>query len=159
MAKDFELSGDINTDIKTDACDKSSDFNSDLAKEDGVDLNVETSARDRIIMAGYDGLNNPSDIANITAAFRSPPGAEDVYAQMAQATWNMGVAGSRELMVGVNETYGNPAGELQNIRIQQAIEEGANAAGNPDALADNEPVYDPETGDDLTDEKFRKQGE
>ena len=161
MAKDLEFGSDIRTDIVSDTSDDNvgKDFKSDLTSKEGIDLNAEPTARNRIIMAGYDGLNNPSDLANITAAFRSPPGAEDAYAQMAQATWNMGVTGSRELMAGVNETYGNPEGELQNIRIQQAIEEGANAAGNPEALADNEPVYDPETGEDLTDEKYRDKGE
>jgi len=39
MTKDFELNVDINTDNKTEACDKSSDFNGDLAKDNGLDLN------------------------------------------------------------------------------------------------------------------------
>ena len=41
MPKDFKLSGDINTDSRTDDCDKSSDFNGDLARDNGVDLNAE----------------------------------------------------------------------------------------------------------------------
>ena len=73
MAKDFELSGDINTDIRADDCDKSLDTNSDLARDNGVDLNnvdKETISKNKITnvfagamagMAGISGLYAPNE--------------------------------------------------------------------------------------------------
>jgi len=119
-----------------------------------IEEQPEPSALQNILAEGASGASSPGAWADVAASIIGKPGTEEVIAQGLQAGLNMGIAGSRELMAGVNETYGNPAGDLQNIRIQQAIEEGAREAGYPEPLADNEPVYD-ENGVDLTDESLR----
>jgi hypothetical protein len=115
----------------------------------------EPSALQNILTEGAAGASSPGTWADVTASIIGKPGAGEAIAQGLQAGLNMGIAGSREFMAGVNETYGNPVGDLQNIRIQQSIEEGACDAGYPEPLADNEPVYD-ENGVDLTDESLRE---
>ena len=99
----------------------------------------DQSAISNIINAGAEGLSSPSDAANIAAAIRAPEGAEDAYAQLAQSGWNMGVTGSGEFMDATIRQHGaSPSVELQNLQIQQAIEEGANAA----AMGGAEPMAD-----------------
>jgi hypothetical protein len=104
-------------------------------------------------------LQAPSEWAQIGAAF-GPPGAEDASAQLLQAGWNVGVAGSSELMQGAIDTYGNPTGDYNNILIEQAIADGVEAAGRTEPLEetfiDNEDVFDAETGANLTDESLRE---
>ena len=52
MAKGFELSGDISQDNISDACDKSIDFNGDLEKDDGVDLNLHEELNPELSKTG-----------------------------------------------------------------------------------------------------------
>jgi len=127
----------------------------DLSASDISDL----SARDKIMMAGADGLTSPSDAAHIAAAVHAPSGAQDAYAQMAQATWNTGIAGSEEFMGATIRQHGeSPTVEHNHDQISRAITDGSHAAGRTepldDPLRDNEPIYD-ENGVDLTNESLR----
>jgi len=119
----------------------------------GEDLNDTLSARDRIIMAGRDGLTSPSDAANIAATIHAPSGAEDTYAQLTQAAWNTGVVGSQEYMDATIRQHGkNPATELNNMQIQQEIENASEYQGKPL----NEQSYYDENGKDITHENIRE---
>jgi len=167
MAKSFETNSDMRPDTSDIVCDNIKDFSGDLASNDGVDLNAddtaksesenadqvyESSARERILTAGAEGINSPSDLAQGVSAWRSPPGAENVYAQGLQAAWNMGVVGSNEFMEATIRQHGNsPAVELNNLQIQQEINNASNYQGEPL----NEHSNFDENGVDITDEKLR----
>jgi hypothetical protein len=81
----------------------------------------QPSALGNIINAGAAGMASPSAAAQIAGAM-SRPGTEGVVAQGAQAAWNMGVAGSREMMAGTIRQHGrSPSAVLQDLKTQQAI--------------------------------------
>lgn len=86
----------------------------------------QPSALGNIINAGAAGMTSPSSAAQIVAELRAPPGAENAYAQGAQAAWNMGVSGSREMMSATIRQHGRgPAAVLQDMKIKQAINQSA----------------------------------
>ena len=95
---------------------------------------TEPSALSNILTAGAAGVTSPSYVAN-AAAFRAPPGAKEPLAQAIQATVNMGVVASEELMRGTIRQHGrSPASELESMQIQKAIEDGAKAFGRTSLL-------------------------
>jgi len=86
----------------------------------------QPSALGNILNAGASGMASPSAAAQIAAGLRAPPGAENAYAQGAQAAWNMGVAGSREMMAGTIRQQGrSPSVALQDMKIKQSISQSA----------------------------------
>lgn len=121
----------------------------------------ETNAISTIINAGAEGLSSPSDLAQIGAALFSPAGSEDAVAQALQAGWEVGVAGSAEMMEATINQHGiSPSVEYNEALISQAIEEGVEATGRTEPLTevfpDNEDIFDGETGINLTDESLRE---
>ena len=87
----------------------------------------ESSALSNIINAGAEGLTSPSGVAQLASEISGsvPPGAEEVVAQGLQAGWNMGVAGSEEMMEATINQHGrSPSVEYNDMLIQQAIEAG-----------------------------------
>jgi len=104
------------------------------ANEIAGEQSYEPSAFLNILTEGAKGATSPGEFAQLIAEADShvPHGAEGVVAQGLQATWNMGVAGSREMMDATIRQHGkSPAGTLENMQIQQAIDD---ATSNFDPL-------------------------
>jgi hypothetical protein len=124
-----ELQGEANTleiEPSDDEIDLGYDYDEAIqAANEIAEQPPETSAASNILTSVSDGLASPSDLAQFSGEFISPPGAEDAVARGLQAGLNMGVTGSEEFMTATIRQHGiGPAAELQNLQIQQAIEAG-----------------------------------
>ena len=102
------------------------DTNGGFAEHETAEQPYEPSTLENIINAGAAGAVSPSSGAQIAGEILAPHGAEEVLAQGLQAGMNAVVAGSKGFMEATIRQHGkSPAAALQDIRINQAIIDGA----------------------------------
>ena len=68
------------------------------------------------------------------------------------------VYGTAATMEAATRQYGNPAGDLNTMQIQQHMADDVQGLGRTDPMEpfqDNQPIVDADTGEELTSEKFR----
>jgi hypothetical protein len=132
-------------------------FNTDevMAEQETTEQPYEPSTLENAAAAAMSNADSPSLGARIIGGLAGDPASNGYAAQLAQMGIDAALPAAEGFMEAAIRQHGeSPAVALENMQINQAIEDGARAAGSVGIeLADNEPVYD-ENGADLTDEKL-----
>ena len=168
--KDFNTGNDISSDIGSNTGGSpGADYGGDIASDDGVDLN-DTSLVNRTHAEEFRGAIGSALYGGAEWSANNPvqahTDARSHLAQMAisqrESLGHAAYHGSAAFMeAGINQHGKSPIQEHNNTLIDQAIEEGAASVERPEPIepfADNQPIYDGETGIDLTDERLQGYG-
>ena len=167
----FETANDTKVNIEVGGGDTKTDYSCNLANDDGVDLNAASSMSkshaEQFRGATYDFLSGASSYVSESTPTSLGGSLAGIGFDQREALGQMAYHGSAALMEGANNQYGNPSGELQNMQIQQAIEAGAESAERTEPIEpipydeipeSGLPIYDGETGIDLTDPRLEGYG-
>lgn len=158
MEKGHEIVNDTKLDAKSSGGNATADFGGDLAKDEGIDLNSTDTLSKASHAEQFRGHFMDAMRGGASWSADNPPQAHtNPYIYTGQMAFgqreSLGQAayhGSAAYMEEAANQHGHPGRDYQDALIQESIPE------NPDAaLPSGEPIFDGETGIDLTDERLQ----